>query len=78
MSLLVVAIRSNYDPLYPQLERYLTAIGRRKLVRPLYEELMKTAKGAAMARAIYAKARPGYHPITATSIDLIVNPKKKT
>jgi hypothetical protein len=37
---------------------------------------MKTPKGAALARATYAQARPGYHPITATSIDLILNPKK--
>ncbi|MEJ1960266.1 MAG: M1 family metallopeptidase [Gammaproteobacteria bacterium] len=71
----VVAIRNRYEPAYPELQRYLTAIGRRKLVRPLYEELMKTPHGAAFARATYLRARPGYHPITATSIDAIVTPK---
>jgi hypothetical protein len=45
-------------------------------VRPLYEALMKTPKGAALARATYIQARAGYHPITATAIDLIVQPKK--
>ena len=75
MSWFVVAIRTGYEPAYPEVQRYLTTIGRRKLVRPLYEELMKTPQGAALARATYARARPGYHPITATSIDLIVNPK---
>ena len=75
MSWFVVAIRNGYEPAYPEVQRYLTTIGRRKLVRPLYEELMKTPQGAALARATYARARPGYHPITATSIDLIVNPK---
>lgn len=67
-----VAIRNDYTPAYPKLEHYLTSIGRRKLVRPLYEDMMKTPAGAERARAIYAKARSGYHPITQTSIDAIV------
>jgi hypothetical protein len=70
-----VAIRNDYGPAYPRLERYLTTIGRRKLVRPLYEDLMKTPQGAERARAIYAQARPGYHPITQTAVDAVVNPK---
>jgi leukotriene-A4 hydrolase len=75
MKWFIVAIRNRYDPAYPQIQRYLTTIGRRKLVRPLYEELMKTPEGTTFARATYARARPGYHPITATSIDLIVTPQ---
>jgi leukotriene A-4 hydrolase/aminopeptidase len=67
-----IAIRNDYTPAYPSLTRYLTTIGRRKLVRPLYEELMKTPRGAELARSIYAKARPGYHPITQASIDAIM------
>jgi len=66
------AIRNDYQPAFPQVDRYLTTIGRRKLVRPLYEELMKTPKGAEFARATYARARAGYHPITQASIDAIV------
>jgi leukotriene-A4 hydrolase len=71
-----VAIRNGYEPAYPQLERYLTEIGRRKLIRPLYEDLMKTPQGAERARQIYAKARPGYHPIAVTTLDGIVNAKR--
>ncbi|HYE73184.1 MAG TPA: M1 family metallopeptidase, partial [Blastocatellia bacterium] len=69
---LLMAIRHKYEPAYPRLEEYLTTIGRRKLVRPLYEELMKTDDGKARAKAIYQKARPGYHPITSATIDGIV------
>jgi aminopeptidase N len=76
MAWFVVAIRADYDPAYADLQHYLLTIGRRKLVRPLYEELMKTPKGAALARATYTRARSGYHPITATAIDLIVQPNK--
>jgi leukotriene-A4 hydrolase len=70
-----IAIRNDYEPAYPRLTQYLTTIGRRKLVRPLYEDLMKTPKGAAMARNIYAQARAAYHPITQGSVDAIVTPK---
>ena len=68
-----IAIRNDYMPAYPRLTAYLTTIGRRKLVRPLYEELMKTPRGAELARSIYARARAGYHPITQGSIDAIVS-----
>jgi leukotriene-A4 hydrolase len=66
---LLMAIRNGYEAAYPRLEEYLTAIGRRKLIRPLYQELAKTPEGCKRALAIYQKARPGYHPIAVASID---------
>lgn len=69
---LLISIRHDYKPAYTRLEEYLTSIGRRKLVKPLYEELVKTEAGKARAEEIYRKARPGYHPITAATIDTIV------
>jgi len=71
-SWLRIAIRNDYQPAYPRLESYLTHIGRRRLIKPLYEELMKTPAGAARARAIYAQARANYHPIATASLDGIV------
>jgi leukotriene-A4 hydrolase len=67
---LEMAIRSRYDAAYPRLEEFLVAQGRRKYVKPLYEALAKT--DVSRARAIYAKARPGYHPITAATIDQLL------
>ena len=54
---------------------YLTSIGRRKLVLPLYRALLATPEGRARPEAIYARARPGYHPITADSIDRLFKGK---
>ncbi|MBX3694150.1 MAG: M1 family metallopeptidase [Steroidobacteraceae bacterium] len=71
-SWLLLAIRSDYEPAWPRLAQYLGTIGRRKLIVPLYARLMDTPAGAARARAIYAQARPGYHPITAATLDAIV------
>jgi leukotriene-A4 hydrolase len=69
---LLISIRNNYDTAYPRLEEYLTSIGRQKLIKPLYEELVKTPAGKERAQKIYAKARPGYHPIAQTAVDKIV------
>lgn len=69
-----MAIATGYEPAYPRLEAFLLEVGRQKLIRPLYAELMKTPEGQQRARAIYAKARPGYHPIAQTAMDRIVTP----
>jgi aminopeptidase N len=71
-SWLRIAIRNKYDPAFPALERFLTAQGRRKFLRPLYEDLLKTDWGKPMAKAIYATARPLYHSVSTATLDPIV------
>jgi aminopeptidase N len=73
-SWLELVIRNNYQPGFARLENYLTTIGRRILIEPLYTDLMKTPSGTEFAKRVYAKARPGYHPSTAEAVDAIVNP----
>ena len=66
------AIRNRYEPAMPALEEFLTMQGRRKFLRPLYEDLMKTDWGKAEARRIYARARPLYHTVATSTLDPIV------
>jgi hypothetical protein len=56
----------------PALEQFLTSQGRRKFLRPLYDDLMKTSWGPAVARRVYQKARPTYHAVSVTTLDTIV------
>lgn len=67
-----IAIANRYEPAMPVLERFLLEQGRRKFLRPLYEDLMKTDWGQAEARRIYAMARPGYHSVATGTLDAIV------
>jgi aminopeptidase N len=69
---LLVSVRSRYEPAYPALEKFLTRVGRRKFVKPLYEELAKTAEGKQRALAIYAKAKSGYHPVTQAAVNSVL------
>jgi leukotriene A-4 hydrolase/aminopeptidase len=64
---LLMAVKNRYDPAYPRLEEFLTTVGRRKYVKPLYE-----AMSLQQAMAIYEKARPMYHPITQATIDTLM------
>jgi len=67
-----IAIRQHYRPAMPALERFLLSQGRRKFVRPLFEDLMKTEWGKPEAKRIYALARPSYHAVTTQTLDGIV------
>jgi leukotriene-A4 hydrolase len=73
-----LVIINNYQPGFPSLEEYLKTIGRRKLIEPLYESLMKTPAGTEVAKRVFAKARPGYHPETVKAIEAIVAPKEES
>jgi len=70
---LELAIANRYDPALPSLEAFLTSVGRTLLVRPLYAGLKAQGDwGMPIARRIYARARPTYHPITAAAIDKVL------
>ena len=67
-----VAVARQYAPAVPALERFLTAQGRRKFLRPLYEDLMQTPWGQPIAHRVYAAARSSYHAVSTQTIDTIV------
>jgi leukotriene-A4 hydrolase len=66
-------IRRKYTQGYPALETFLVQVGRRKYVKPLFKLMAETEEGKAMAKDIYAKARPNYHSVTAGTVDEILN-----
>jgi hypothetical protein len=66
------AIRNRYEPAYPALERFLTGMGRRKFLTPLYRAMVATPEGKEMALRIYRQARPGYHAVSRGTIDDVV------
>jgi leukotriene-A4 hydrolase len=75
---LKMVVKSGYEPAFPRLKQFLLEVGRMKMIRPLYTELMKTPKGRQVAVDVYEQARPGYHPIAQTAIDKIVRTPSAT
>jgi leukotriene-A4 hydrolase len=69
---LLMAVKFGYEPAYGKLAEFLETVGRRKYIKPIYEELAKTPQGRERALRIYKVARPAYHPIAQTTVDGIL------
>ncbi|MEP7196344.1 MAG: M1 family metallopeptidase [Saprospiraceae bacterium] len=77
----IAAVWLNYlinngirDNQMPYVEHFLLAVGRRKYVLPLFEDLTKQGR-TKEAKAIFEKAKAGYHPITVLSVEDLLYPK---
>ena len=64
------AIKGGYEPAVPALEEFLMTVGRGKFIYRLYQAL-KDNDQEDWGLAVYANARPGYHPIAQRRIDNI-------
>ena len=61
---LCIAAGSGYAKVFDRVRQVLSAVGRMKYVRPLYQALGRTAAGRDLAREIFANAAPSYHGLT--------------
>jgi leukotriene-A4 hydrolase len=68
-------IASEWEPGYDALHRFLTGQGRRKFLKPLYEQMAAKPTTKPLAEKIYRKARPGYHPVSYQTVDAILGVK---
>jgi len=64
-----LAVRSGYTQANDAIGAFLQRVGRRKLIMPTYKELVKTSEGLKLAEATFARAKPGYHPITTGTVE---------
>src|SRR5690606_23024758 len=74
-----LTVRSGYFEARPAMAGFLKRIGRRKLTMGTYGALAGTKEGREFARQVFEQARPGYHPITTTSVEAVLadDTKKK-
>jgi len=68
-----LTIRSGYTQAQPAAGEFVQRVGRRKLIVPIYSELAKTPEGLAFARKVFTRAKTGYHPITTSTIESLLN-----
>jgi hypothetical protein len=72
----VLAAQSNYIfKIETPLRSFLTKIGRRKFVLPIYEALMKSPEGQKLAKRIFYDAKNNYHSVTRSSVWKVINAK---
>ncbi len=68
----VISIRNAYEKMFPKVEMFLVTTGRRKFLRPLYDEMVKTREGKEWARKVYERARPNYHFVATSTFDALL------
>lgn len=70
----IMSVAADYETAYPEMDEFLSQVGRRKFLEPLYGEMMGTGKKG-MAKEIYQKYRQNYHPLAQMTLDrMILNP----
>lgn len=68
----IMSVTADYTPAFANMETFLSTVGRRKFLTPLYTEMMKTPKGQEMAKSIYSKYKQNYHPLAQETLDKLI------
>lgn len=67
-----LSVKAGYTQNRPQIESFLTSVGRRKFLMPIYEALAKTPEGKIWAKKVFEKAKSGYHSVSAVSVQEVL------
>jgi len=65
---MMTCLSNGYEAVYPVMEKFLGTVGRRKFVKPIFQELVKTTAGWQEAEKIFEQAKDNYHPITRETV----------
>jgi leukotriene-A4 hydrolase len=65
-------IRNNYTAADRALDSFLTSVGRRKFLVPLYKALAATPEGRKKAQEVYVRAKPNYHAVSTNTLDAML------
>lgn len=71
------AIAAGDKDVWKAADEHVTRIGRMYLIRPVYQAFVKMPGGLAHAEEVYAKAKPGYHPLTQKMVEKILDEAKQ-
>jgi aminopeptidase N len=64
-----LTVSKQYIPAYNQLHTFLSTVGRRKFILPLYRDLAQSPSGKEGAQEIFRRYRHAYHPMLINSIE---------
>jgi leukotriene-A4 hydrolase len=70
---LLLAVATGYREAFDRLREFLTHVGRKKFLQPIYQEMVRREATRTLAREIYAGARPGYHSMSRGTLDKVLD-----
>jgi hypothetical protein len=65
----VLAINSNYTAIRPQIKAFISRVGRRKFLLPIYTALHNNPASREWGLEVYKKVRNNYHPVSIMTLD---------
>jgi len=70
----VLGINSNYKGIRSEMAKFLSKVGRRKYLEPIYETLAqsKDSSDLVWARSVFEKAKNNYHFVSKVTIEDII------
>lgn len=73
----VLGIHSGYKAIRPDMERFLTKVGRRKYLEPIYESLAQSSHtdDRKWAKSVFNKVKGNYHSVSRNTIEAILQSK---
>jgi len=71
------AIAAGDTDVWKAAAEHAVRIGRMYLTRPIYQAFVKAPGGLKYAEQVYAKAKPGYHPLTQRMVERILEEARK-
>lgn len=64
-----LTIRSGYTKTRAAIVDFISRVGRRKLIMPIYSALVATPEGKAFAQQTFARIKGNYHPLTRVAVE---------
>ena len=71
------SLNNDYKAIIPKMTEFLTKVGRRKFLVPLYKTLSQSEEGKLIAKSIYDTARANYHSVSTGTIDDLLGYEKE-
>jgi len=69
----VLALNTDYHAADDAIEEFLIRVGRRKFLVPIYSAMVEQDPTKERAKIIYLKARPNYHSVSVSTLDVLSN-----
>ena len=68
----ILSIRSGYKPAFLPMEEFVTQVGRRKYLLPIYGALNETPENRLLALSIFDIAKINYHFVSKSSVESLL------
>jgi hypothetical protein len=68
----ILSIRSGYKPAFLPMEEFITQVGRRKYLLPIYGALNETPENRLLALSIFDIAKINYHFVSKSSVESLL------